>query len=366
MLPKYHKLMGHDVSLIASLVSFDENGNGCLLNASSEYFCKDGYKVSRLNYKKPFEIINRILRRYERLYCLLEIEKPDIVFVHGCQFWDIKKVIKYLKRHQNIRVFVDNHADFINSGINWISRNVLHRVIWRYCAKAIEPYTDRFYGVTPLRCEFLKNIYKIPDAKIELLVLGADDEKIGFNHRNQIRRNIRETLNLSDNDFVFITGGKIDERKNIHLLLQAIIELKIEKTKLIIFGTSNEKMRPVIDALGKSDRIINIGWINSNDVYDYFLASDLAVFPGTHSVLWEQAVGTGIPGVFKFWKGMDHIDIGGNCRFLYEDNVTEIAELLKEICNNPDEYQKMKKSAEEIGIKEFSYSNISRRALQML
>ena len=31
MLPKYHKMMGHYVSVIASKVSFDENGELCLL-----------------------------------------------------------------------------------------------------------------------------------------------------------------------------------------------------------------------------------------------------------------------------------------------------------------------------------------------
>lgn len=365
MLPKYHRLMGYDVSLIASLVTFDESGNGCLLKTSSEYFCKDGYKVSRLSYIKRFRLINIILRRYEKLYVSIEKENPDIIFIHGCQFWDIKQVKRYLKKFQNVKVFVDNHADFINSGSNWISRNILHRIIWKHCAKSIEPFTNKFYGVTPLRCEFLKNVYRIPPAKIELLVLGADDEKIDFTNRNKTRRFIRRTLDIPESDFVLITGGKIDERKNIHLLLQAVNALNVEKIKLIIFGTSNDKMKPVIDVLGKSKSIINIGWINSNSVYDFFIASDLAVFPGTHSVLWEQSVGTGLPGVFKYWKGMDHIDLGGNCRFLYEDDVSEILRILREIINNETEYQKMKQKAEKTGIEKFSYSNISRLALQL-
>ncbi len=365
LLPKYHKLMGYDVSVIASLVSFDSNGNGYLLKVPEEYLCNDGYRVTRLDYRKPIKLINRILRRYEKIYISIEKEKPDIIFIHGCQSWDIKQVIKYVKRHHNVKIFIDNHADFINSGSSWISRNLLHKIIWKHCAKSVEPFTTKFYGVTPLRCDFLREIYGISPDKIELLLLGVDNQFIPYNQKDNIKNHIRKQLKISDDDFVLVTGGKIDERKNIHLLLQAINELKIEKVKLIIFGTSNNQMGPLINKLRKTDRIINVGWVDSKEIYELFFASDLVVFPGTHSVLWEQSVGSGIPGVFKYWKGMDHIDIGGNCRFLYEDRVVEIKRIIEEIINNETEYQMMKKRAEAIGIRKFFYSEISKRALQI-
>jgi 1,2-diacylglycerol 3-alpha-glucosyltransferase len=363
-LPKYHKLMGHDVAVIASLESFDKNGNASLLGIAKEYICKDGYKITRLNYKRRFKSFNRILRRYEKSYYSIEKENPTIIFIHNCQFWDINQVVKYIKLRQDVKVFVDNHADFVNSATNWISRNILHKIIWKYCAKSIEPYVSKFYGVTPLRCDFLKNVYNISARKIKLLVLGADDEKIKFNQRDQIRSSIRKELSIPENDFVMITGGKIDERKNIHLLIQAVKELVNENVKLIIFGTSNQQMKPIIENLCRSNQIRNIGWIESDKVYDYFLASDLVVFPGTHSVLWEQSVGTGMPGIYKYWKGMDHIDLGGNCQFLYYDQVIEIKKVIEGILNNHDKYKKMKKVAEELGIKEFSYKEIAKKSIQ--
>lgn len=122
-------------------------------------------------------------------------------------------------------------------------------------------------------------MYKISNDKIELLVLGADDENIRINDKSQIKRRIRESLQISDNDFVVITGGKIDQRKNIHLLMKAVNEIANKNLKLIVFGSSDMQMKLVIDALSNSEAIRNIGWIDSSDVYDYFLASDLAVFP---------------------------------------------------------------------------------------
>lgn len=364
MLPKYHRLMGHDVSVIASLVSFDNNGKECLLESAGEYFSNDGYRVKRLDYKKPGILITRTLRLYEDLYCSIEREMPDIIFIHGCQFWDIRQILRYVKKHKGIRIFIDNHADFINSATNWFSRNILHRLIWRYCAKIIEPYTEKFYGVTPLRCDFIKKVYKIPDKKIELLVLGGDDEKIDHLKGNIIKSRIRKLFNINEDDFVIISGGKIDRNKNIHYLMEAVLDIREERLKLLLFGNINDEMRQVIDNIGKSDRIINAGWIESGSIYDYFLASDLAAFPGTHSVLWEQSVSAGLPGIFKYWKGMDHIDLGGNCRFLYSDKVSEIKQVIMSIIQTDGVYDGMRKKAMEAGKTTFSYREIARRAIQ--
>ena len=65
MLPKYHVKLGYDVTVIASLVSYDKNGMRCYLK-EGEYKCnRDGYKVIRIDYKKGFF---RIL--YKRLEIL--------------------------------------------------------------------------------------------------------------------------------------------------------------------------------------------------------------------------------------------------------------------------------------------------------
>ena len=147
--------------------------------------------------------------------------------------------------------------------------------------------------------------------------------------------------------------------------MDAIIDLEFKNTKLIIFGIPDSEMKSIFEKLSGSDYFRFVGWIESEKVYNYFLTSDLAIFPGTHSVLWEQSVGTGLPGIFKFWKGMTHVDLGGNCEFLYEVNKEEIKRLLKEIITNKVKYYRMKKVAEDFGTKIFSYNDISQRALSV-
>ena len=51
--------------------------------------------------------------------------------------------------------------------------------------------------------------------------------------------------------------------------------------------------------------------------------------------------------IVKYWEGTNHIDIGGNVLFLYNDNVREIEEYLGKILDFRNGfYKKMKANAE--------------------
>ena len=133
----------------------------------------------------------------------------------------------------------------------------------------------------------------------------------------------------------------------------------------MVFGSLTDDMRNYCAPLFK-DNINYIGWIDSKDVYPYFLAADLAVFPGTHSVLWEQAMASGIPGIFKDWDGgCSHIDCGGNALLLKEISVDILTREIDRIVNDLSIYNNMKYVAENSARKEFSYIEIAKRSIGM-
>lgn len=96
MLPKYHKKLGHDVSVVASLQTFDKNGNVSYMEKASEYRNEYNIPVHRLDYKKPLKIYRK-LKRFIGTYAAIEKTNPDILFIHGCQFMDMDVVVRYLK-----------------------------------------------------------------------------------------------------------------------------------------------------------------------------------------------------------------------------------------------------------------------------
>jgi len=260
-------------------------------------------------------------------------------------------------------VYADNHSDFLNSASNWFSKNILHKIIWKHCAKLIEPYTTKFYGVLPARVDFLKDVYGLPQDKVELLVMGADDEKVYEAKDGDFRKIIREKYGVKDDEFLIITGGKIDFNKPETLKLMSIMDKLSKKVKLLVFGSVVKDLKEEFDKLVKSEKIIYIGWINSSEIYKYFAASDLGFFPGKHSVLWEQAVGMGLPCVFRRIEGFTHVDIGGNCVFIDDVNEQAIVNIIRAVSEDKPFYRKMLSVAQEKGMKEFSYNDISKRSI---
>lgn len=364
MLPKFHKLQGNDVEVIASLETFDKNGKPTLYEKARQYINENNILVTRLEYARPTKLF-AVLKRYIGFEDALERSKPDIIFVHGCQFLDIDVVARYAREHPSIKIYVDNHADFSNSATNWLSKNILHRMIWKHCAKTIEPYTTRFYGVLPARVEFLVNLYDLPKEKCELLVMGADDELVEPASNPDVRKAIREKHHIAEDDFLVMTGGKIDAFKTQTLLLmEAVQKIDHPNVKLIVFGSVTKELMDKVQALADGVKVQYIGWVDAKDSYQYFASADLVVFPGRHSVFWEQVVAQGIPMLVKDWPGTHHVDVGGNVDFLHDDSVEEIEQKLRNLLEHPEQYAQMKRVAMEKGRSEFLYSEIARRSIQ--
>lgn len=363
LLPRYHKELGLDVSVITSQYIYNNKGE-LDIDDRSKYFNEYGIKTIRL--KSSYNTtVNSKFKKYKNLYETIKGEEPDILFIHGIQFLDIKAVIKFLKQNPTVKVYVDNHADFSNSATNWVSRNILHKIIWKRLGDLIDPFTSKFYGVLPARVDFLKNVYKLPEDKVELLLMGADDEKVIEARKASEIKQLREKYNIKIDDFLIITGGKIDNAKRQTLLLmQAVKEINKENIKLIVFGSLTNELKNEVNTLVDGRKIQYIGWIKSDDSYKYFAAANIVVFPGRHSVLWEQAVGTGVPCVFKYWEGTTHVDVGGNCEFLFKDSVEEIKNIIENLINNHELYKSIKEVAENKGVLEFSYLEIAKRSIQ--
>ncbi|NTR28565.1 hypothetical protein HQ941_12610, partial [Enterococcus faecium] len=86
LIPKYHKKMGYDVTIVASPLSFSGDGKKTISLPNGTHYLLDGTKVIRIPFNKwlPYKISKRF-RIMENLYLLLLRERPDIIFVHGVQ-----------------------------------------------------------------------------------------------------------------------------------------------------------------------------------------------------------------------------------------------------------------------------------------
>ena len=362
IITKYHRRMGFEVTIIASQYVWSPEGKK-VLTERTNYRNADDVKMIRIPIR--YGTVDNRLKLYPDLYRTVECEAPDILFIHDCQFLDVRTLAKYLRKHPNVKAYVDNHVDYINGAHGWLSKNILHKGLWRYCAHRIEPYVTKFYGVLPARVDFLKELYALPDEKCALLVMGGDDELVQRAAQPQIREELRARYGIAKNDFLIMTGGKINAyRPQTLSLLEAVRRIQCDHVRLIVFGSISDDLKERVESLTDGRTIQRIGWVQAEDSYKYFAAADLVVFPGGHSVFWEQVAAQGIPMLVKDWIGMHHVDLGGNVRFLKESTTEEIQLAIEDLIAHPEEYRQMKSVAVEKGMKEFSYARIAERAIE--
>lgn len=360
LLPKYHKKMGHDVRIIASTETYDENGKLVYVQPS-KYINEYGITVERIQYKKClFPFVSHKIRKYYGLEKLLNDYCPDFIFIHGPEFGDSKIVARYAKNH-SVKIVCDCHSDFSNSASSFLSYHFLHKLLYRKYTSYLIPYTSKFYGVLPARVDFLINVLKVPKEKCDLLVMGVDDDMANSFNQSIIDAN-RKKYHIDDDDFLIVTGGKINiSKKQTLLLMDAVSKLANEKVKLIIFGTVSSELISEFNELLNHQNITFVGWKNNNEACELLSMADLVVFPGRHSVYWEQAVGLGKPLVVKKWNGTDHVNVCDNVVFLESDSPELIYSVIKN-CLIADNYLSLKESAGKAK-KVFLYSEIAKKSL---
>lgn len=96
-----------------------------------------------------------------------------------------------------------------------------------------------------------------------------------------------------------------------------------------------------------------------------FFCIGLSLFPGQHSVLWEQACASKIPSVFERWEGMDHINNGGNSELLFPINEKTIREKIEEL-KFTQKYFAMRTIAESKKTDIYLYSRIAEKSLEAI
>ena len=361
LLSKYHRALGHEVTIITNTKTYK---NGKVVNVEpDDYVLKDGTRVIRKKYKKyPINALSTLYSRLE-VYRLLKEIMPDFIFFHSVNSSTILDAVKYKKKiNPNCVIVQDSHSDYFNSPIKKRLTAKMMREYYVWVNKRIRPYISKVYGVTPWRKQYAEEVYKIPSSMTDVLIMGADDEYLKLDQKENIKNQIREKYNIPENKFLIVTGGKIDKKKKIDKLMRACG--KMDNAHLIVFGSLYDDIKEEFEnALNSNSNITYIGWLDANDVYDYFMSADLVCFPGGHSVMWEQACATKVPCLFEKFDGIEHLNNGGNSDFIENANEENLEEKIKELLFT-EKYYNMLKIAQSEKTDVYLYSKIAEKSLE--
>lgn len=357
LLTKFHRRLGHEVFVITGNISWHSNGN-MYIDDVGEYINDDDVKIIRV--KQSNNIILKKIKKITNYYDKLANISPDIIFIHGVQFIDIKPIIKYVEMNNRVRVIADNHADFSNSARTFFSLNIMHKILWKFIAQKLNNVVNIFYGVTPARVNFLTNIYNIPNSKVGLLNMGGDDDFI-LKCKTEKYTDLLEKYDLNQINPIIVTGGKIDLEKQEVLWLMKYCKGKA--ITLVVFGSVNPELREKFNSL-LEDNIKYVGWLTVEQSYELFELSDLVIFPGRHSVYWEQVVSQQKPLIVKYMADTQHIDIGGNVKYLKNIHCYEEFEEQIKMILTKENIMQMTEAAKDEKYKDFLYSHIAKRSLE--
>ncbi len=360
LIPKFHKLDGHDVLIIASTETFvGDNKLGYI--ETKKYVNEDGISVTRVPYRKILtEFLTRKIRSYKGVYSILEEEKPDIIFFHDTCAWELLNVVKYKKRNNYVKLFVDSHTDANNSATTFLSKNILHRIFYRNITRWACQHLEKILCVSLETKEFLNSIYGIPERKLEIYPLGGiviEDEEY-FNKRKRMR----SKLGIEDGDILLVHSGKLDGNKRTKEILEALRKTESRKLRLAILGAISSEMKSIIEPMIGADRRVRFeGWKNGEELVDYLCAADMYVQPGTQSSTMQNAICCRCAVMLYPYRSHEPF-LKGNGYFV--KTVEDMVDCFKRICDHPELLRQMSANSLEIATDMLDYKKLAARIYQ--
>ena len=211
--------------------------------------------------------------------------------------------------------FYHFHSQYENSANNWISKNILHRIFYRFIVRKSYKYFQKIYFIDEGNMFFLKELYGInkSDWNFEFLPLGGfiieEDEK------RKIRNRVRKKYGIDDNKIMLLHSGKLSKEKRTADLLLAFSQVDNIDLELYIVGKIARDQSDILNKLINNDsRIKFLGWKSSTELRELLCACDIYVQPGSPSSTFETALCVGCPTIVNMRE-----EVGGGGYSTYID-----------------------------------------------
>lgn len=98
-----------------------------------------------------------------------------------------------------------------------------------------------------------------------------------------------------------------------------------------------------------SNNIHFTGWLNNDQVYGYLDMADLAVFPASQSIIWQQAISMGLPIIVgdSGHQDISYLNLKDNIMIFQKDDITveKFQLAIVKLLNDPLLYERMRDGA---------------------
>lgn len=260
----------------------------------------EGYKLRRFAYKSMgYNLLTTRIRKIEGIENEIIRERPDFIFINCSQIYNIKNLRKIKSELPQVRMVLDFSTKYLNSAHNWLSKNILHRIIYRHWIQKALPYVEKVFYISEESKDFAREMYGIPESIMEHNNLPGETINLEIKKKNKLE--IFKRLNLTCKNTLILYSGKIYVDKRVDNLVKAFAHNNNPDLRLLIIGVyTDASQRAIIDPIIERDhRISFIDFVNGDELTKYVCAADLYVQPGSISQTCQTAVCCGTPLAFN-------------------------------------------------------------------
>lgn len=358
---------GHDVKVVTTNALPDWNNNG--VKGDTGFLTNDSNSLNpnyqslgivRLKTRKIFntEIPVGLMGEIVKF-------KPDLIFFQSLEHY-IACLYGILGKYIiGARMFTVVNEHFIYKYVNGVRndnsesgkvKNAIVRFIKYLCLL----FSDKIVTMNEYCSKAADYYYKNSGKKKIEITLGVDDKVIYF--KNDKRDNIRNSINVSESDFVFVHSGKLRNNKKIEVIIEALFRIKNSNVKLLLIGNGPVEyvtlLKTKIKDLGLTERIIFIDFVKKEELHYYYSASDAAVWTDGLTISTIEASAVGIPVIVPDYEGYEHRTKNENGLRVKPGDADDLEEKMKFLIDNPEKRILMGRNGRELVENELNWHNI--------
>lgn len=289
-----NKLDGHKVTILTTQYAMKPDGTSCLDMPGISYNSK-GIKINRLHDMLLFTSVSfsKKLNWTKGLYGALKDENPDIIMIHNLQFLNLNQVIRYKRKHPEVILLGDTHAEEnVSIGKNSKKSKLAHKYFWGPIIRRNFKYFDRFFYICVEAKVFFERMYRINLDNALLAPLPAPImDKI---EKNKVKKFIRDTQGVKNDTLLFVHSGKLEKKKRTKELLHALARSRID-CEVLIIGEIPDTNKSLYELINADSRVQYLGWKSGDELRKYIAAADLYLQPGSMSITMQNAICVGTP-----------------------------------------------------------------------
>ena len=306
--------------------------------------------------RDPFSFNN--IKCYKELKKILKKEKYDFIHCNTPVGGVLGRLAAKKLRSQGTKVFYTAHGFHFYKGSSLKSWLIYYPI-----EKLLAKYTDVIITINKEDYDLSKSKFKKCNGFLYINGVGVDEKKFSNCIDLRTRQNYEKEFNISNNDFVVVCIGELNDNKNQILAIDAMKKIveKHKNVKLLILGNGPKKdyLQDKINEYNLGNNVKLLGY--RTDVSNILCMANLGIScslrEGLGLNLIEELIAK-LPIIAVYNRGHKEIVVNNYNGFLIKNDVDELVEKINLLYENKKLYNEIKNNCYDSAKKFFVNNSI--------